>query len=667
MIEQDRFKTIRERVSLQAYCDDRLARAAHGRGYVCPACGSGDGSSVGSDSAFSIKADRWKCFSCNAGGDVFDLAGVLDRTNDRETQLRSVASWARIELPGDSAITRKQTSKSKPKPKAKPAKNYAEGREQEMVFINRAKQHINTPEARRFFNDRSINPDDARALGWGYDPESDRLIITWPGCDYYHIDRKLSDDDLGPKYTKPASDKVGAQPLYNPEALKEPSFYVVEGAFDAAALETRQLPAVALGGTGAGQLIAELQKLEDKPTAILMLDRDKAGQEASERIARDMEAAGLPYRLMEYPEGIKGKDADEMLFNDDRNASFASWLHDFKAETERQAGDLKEEAYSAALAHLQVTDSLKTAGDLIAGRGAVSRVETGFKKLDGMLNGGIPGDGLTVLGATSSIGKTTFLVQMADQMAEAGRNVLFVTIEQSARELVAKSLSRITRTAPEGASWASSADEIADPIKREAWPQAKTEALFIAMGKYAERTGGRVRYLNGFGQPSAAEIRAVAEFMTAHDGQPPVVYIDYLQLLKPPSERDDDKRAVDKNVSALRQMARDLQTPVVLISSLNRSSYSGEVSQESFKESGGIEYGADLLLAMQPAKLAEGIRGETSEKKAKAKADVITREYKSQHVRETELRVLKHRNARVPDDGVVMTFHAAYSLMVEKD
>ena len=48
-----------------------------------------------------------------------------------------------------------------------------------------------------------------------------------------------------------------------------------------------------------------------------------------------------------------------------------------------------------------------------------------------------------VLGAISSLGKTTFCGQLADQLAGAGEHVLYFTLEQTTLELVSKALSRM--------------------------------------------------------------------------------------------------------------------------------------------------------------------------------------------------------------------------------
>ena len=68
------------------------------------------------------------------------------------------------------------------------------------------------------------------------------------------------------------------------------------------------------------------------------------------------------------------------------------------------------------------------------------RIKSGYCNLD-LITNLYPG--FYVLGAVSSLGKTTFIHQMADQIACAGQPVLFFSLEQTRLELTTKSLSRI--------------------------------------------------------------------------------------------------------------------------------------------------------------------------------------------------------------------------------
>ena len=79
---------------------------------------------------------------------------------------------------------------------------------------------------------------------------------------------------------------------------------------------------------------------------------------------------------------------------------------------------------------------------------------------------------------------------------------------------------------------------------------------------------------------------------------------------------------------------------VLLISSLNRQNYMTPIDFESFKESGGIEYTADVVWGLQLSVLNDDIfskEGKTKEKREKIK------EAKAQPTREIELVCLKNR------------------------
>ncbi len=60
-----------------------------------------------------------------------------------------------------------------------------------------------------------------------------------------------------------------------------------------------------------------------------------------------------------------------------------------------------------------------------------------------MLDGGLY-EGIYICGAISSLGKTTFITQIADQIAADGRDVLIFSLEMARSEIIAKSISRLT-------------------------------------------------------------------------------------------------------------------------------------------------------------------------------------------------------------------------------
>ena len=77
----------------------------------------------------------------------------------------------------------------------------------------------------------------------------------------------------------------------------------------------------------------------------------------------------------------------------------------------------------------------------------------------------------------------------------------------------------------------------------------------------------------------------------------PVICLDYLQIV--PSSKESTKLGVDDSVRKLKKFQRDTNSTFIVISSFNRTNYTQGVSFESFKESGNIEYTADVVWALQ--------------------------------------------------------------------
>jgi len=118
-------------------------------------------------------------------------------------------------------------------------------------------------------------------------------------------------------------------------------------------------------------------------------------------------------------------------------------------------------------------------------------------------------------------------------------------------------------------------------------------------------------------------------------GRRPTVIVDYLQIVAPYNERATDKQNTDKAVLELKRISRDYKLPVVAISSFNRTSYKAEAMFEALKESGSIEYSADIVIGLQ-------LHGA-------GKKDFNPTEEKRKDPRQVEAVILKNRQGRVGD------------------
>lgn len=654
------FQAIKDAADLKEYCDVTLE--ARGRNeYVCPACGSGNGPNRTAAFKIDPRADKWRCFSCDQGGDIFDLAGIIEDTADKKAQAEAVAQFFGIETVDSKtagkrgAVSRSKATETRP---ATITPDYSAGRNLERAYLEETRQAIGEDAPRDYLERRGITLEEAQRLGLGYDEKKRRLVIPWMGTDYYHIDRAIDRDGEG-KYLKPRTADVGPQPVWNKAALKKAGpHFIVEGPLDALAVELMGYEAVALGGTAFADYMDALKAARSGAIPILALDADEAGRTAQEKLAAALDEAGIGYGTADL-EAVGVKDAaDALAMNRD---GLADLLEDAAEKAARAAAERKEAARLDAMRNLRALDPADVAGDIFTLRHPRETVETGLAALDASLDGGLPSRGLVVLGAISSTGKTTLAVNLADNLARAGRPVLFVTIEQSAEEIVAKSLSRLISAGARsnGAPLTASAQAILSAKQRDIWRRTdpdKEAALLKACEEYSRDIAPRLRIMEAEAQPGVAEIRAAAVLM-ADGGPAPVVFVDYLQLLAPEDARDTDKQAVDKNVMALRQAARDLDTCIVAVSSLNRASYAEGVTLEAFKESGAIEYGADVLLGLQPAGMADKVaraRAETQKKEARE----IVAQHKAQERRTVEVCILKNRNGRLPERPATLDYDA---------
>ena len=286
-------------------------------------------------------------------------------------------------------------------------------------------------------------------------------------------------------------------------------------------------------------------------------------------------------------------------------------------------------------------------------------IPTGLKGLDKALAGGLF-PVLYVMGAISSLGKTSLAVQLADTIAESGRPVLYFSLEMAKRELRAKSLSRLMYI--KGSLKAYTSTEIVYPATRQ--DKDFTEEFDIAKADYSQHIGRNIYYVTGIGSIMAKDISGrVKNFLDLHPDTPkPVVFVDYLQILKGEDPHETDKQRIDEAVVTLKRLSAREKITVFVISSFNRDNYTSQVSETAFKESGAVEYSADVLLGLQPA----GMRADGEKGAAAENLQLCERCKKGQQdpdrpgLRLLELKVLKSR-VGVPYGSAWLEYNPGYN------
>ena len=292
---------------------------------------------------------------------------------------------------------------------------------------------------------------------------------------------------------------------------------------------------------------------------------------------------------------------------------------------------LSEEQKKQLYLNNSTAKQLESFLEAIKDENLVKPIPTGFKLLDETLNGGIK-QGLYAIGAISSLGKTTLVHQIADNLAKDGHDVLFFSLEMDKSQMMSKSLSRLSYQIAEEEG--QDTDKFAlchsDIVQAYKLQGKQTEMLDKAIEVYLSNYAGNIRY--EYGAKSGEEIARAVDNYINYTEKKPIVIVDFLQYVK--GTKQDARMATNENVAILKDLVVKHGIPVILISSFNRSSYKTQASMESFKESGEIEYISDVLIGLQ----LKGCQGEAND--IQTKIDKA----KAKPIRSIELKLLKQRD-----------------------
>ena len=616
----------------------------------CPVCGGNDHFTV------SYNGEAWLYHSfaeCCDGGSIIDFVQQFEGAADFKAAINHLADqfpWIRSGM-DNQTLTKQRQQKPQSKAKKKDAAPLPDMRV-DFELLRR-----NMPDD-NYFTRRGIGRDvqDAYLL-CTVERGFDRFIDEYAGL----IDQKtphtslykhfipVIDPDGSIRHFLPYLDKdavahmdekppkvrnlTGRQArFFNDRYLIKPPFdngfiFVCEGVFDALSFETIGCKAISINSVSNVRRLADMiQQNKDKYkdiTFVLAFDNDDAGRDATERAKELLQDNGVDVDVFEFDGQYK--DINELL-----QAGKHLLIQALEAfETQREEKQLKELGNAALLIDGfidEIDKNMNTSG-----------ISTGFDNLDQSLGGGLYA-GLYTLGAISSLGKTTLALQIADNIAANGYDVIFFSLEMSSAEILAKSFSRISA-------------ELAQKGKMEDYYTTRAILNGIpAVGEYKKmekqynKIAKNMYIVEGNFHADLAMIQRHVEKHIRARRTKPVIIVDYLQILLPESDRLTDKQAVDRNIVGLKRLSREFDIPVILISSFNRENYANPVSYASFKESGAIEYSSDVVFGLQLA-----VVHEIAATKEKALKDEKLNEAKNQVPREVELVILKNRNGKAFD------------------
>ena len=298
-------------------------------------------------------------------------------------------------------------------------------------------------------------------------------------------------------------------------------------------------------------------------------------------------------------------------------------------EVEKEVLQIGEQRLGASIPTMKdmVNNAITSIEKLVANKGGITGLSTGFHELDRMTSGLHEGE-MFVIAARPSMGKTALAMNIAEHVSlDANKPVAVFSLEMSSPQLVQRLLCSRARV---------DSKALRDGfIGKQELGRITGAATVLSKAKmFVDDSPGL----------SILELRAKARRLHNREGIELIV-IDYLQLLRSNSKRAQENRQIEiaEISSGVKAMAKELKIPVIVLAQLNRNpeqrsgDSKGRPRLSDLRESGSIEQDADVVaLLLRDKYYAEN---DEERKEAEGKATLI---------------IAKQRNG--PTGDVLLTF-----------
>lgn len=229
-----------------------------------------------------------------------------------------------------------------------------------------------------------------------------------------------------------------------------------------------------------------------------------------------------------------------------------------------------------------VGDSFAKIEERYTNRDQLAGAPSGFYDLDAMTSGFQNSD-LIILAARPSMGKTAFVLNIAQYVAlEKNLPVAIFSLEMSKEQLVQRML-------------CSEAGIDATRLRTGNLQNNDWTRLSMAMG----RLGEAPMYIDDSAVVTALEIRAKCRRLKAEQKNLGMIIIDYIQLMQGRKATDNRVQEVSEISRSLKTLARELEVPVIALSQLSRAVEARQNKRpmlSDLRESGSIEQDADIVM-----------------------------------------------------------------------
>jgi len=212
----------------------------------------------------------------------------------------------------------------------------------------------------------------------------------------------------------------------------------------------------------------------------------------------------------------------------------------------------------------------------------ITGLPSSFSDFD-MMTSGLQQSDLIIVAGRPSMGKTTFAMNIAENVAlEVKRPVAVFSMEMPGDALAMRMMSSLGRIDQHRVR--------TGKLKDDEWPRLTSAVNMLAEAPL---------YIDDTPALSPTEVRARARRLKREHGDLALIVLDYLQLMHAPGSTENRATEISAISRSLKALAKELSVPVIALSQLNRSLENRPNKRpvmSDLRESGAIEQDADLIV-----------------------------------------------------------------------
>ena len=271
-----------------------------------------------------------------------------------------------------------------------------------------------------------------------------------------------------------------------------------------------------------------------------------------------------------------------------------------------------------------------------------------YDKVDDYYGFEIDGNKLFLLEDMTVTHNTSLVLNMTQKAIERGEGVAFFSLEMPAEQLMLRLLST----------------ETSIPLQKLRVGDL-TDEQWTSLSKSADVMATRKLFVDDGGYATIHHVRSKLRKLKSQHPEISMAIIDYLQLMS--GDNKEGRQQVISEISrGLKQLARELEIPILALSQLNRGVESRDNKRpmlSDLRESGSIEQDADIVMFVYRDDVYREAAEKEKEMKAKAEGKEYENKFQNKLEEDTELILGKHRNG--PTGTVKLVFQKQFTRFID--